>query len=221
MHRKYLLSLLPLFWLGGSNAALAGDRYAITITNLMPGQEIAPIIAASHKPRTNLFKLGEPASRQLAQLAEEGSTGPLSSLLVKDNGVSSIGSFGGHLQPGKSTEIIIDAAKGFNRISLAAMIIPTNDGFIALDNVDAPQLAYSTVTYYAPVYDAGSEFNDESCRSIPGGYPECASPGTRVSGQPEGFVHIHAGIQGIGDFTPAQRDWKNPAAKITIRRLDD
>jgi hypothetical protein len=34
-----------------------------------------------------------------------------------------------------------------------------------------------------------------------------------------GDVFIHAGIHGIGDLAPAQFDWKNPVAKITITAM--
>jgi hypothetical protein len=80
------------------------------------------------------------------------------------------------------------------------------------------------LTLYSPAYDAGSERNDELCASIPGDYPECSGPsspgnGDKPTGGEEGFIHIHAGIHGIGDYKPAQRDWRNPVAKITIRRV--
>lgn len=40
-------------------------------------------------------------------------------------------------------------------------------------------------------------------------------------GGEEGYVHIHAGIHGIGDFMASDRDWRNPVAEITVERLDD
>lgn len=223
MRHKNISLLLLLLCLTDLGAANALDRYVITITNLMPNQEIAPIIAASHKPKVNLFREGSEASPELETLAEEGAVGPLALQLRNDTAVNSVGTYNAHLQPGKSAKITIDAGQGFNRISLAAMIVPTNDGFIALNNVAAPK-ANQLMTYYSPAYDAGSEFNDESCLTIPGGYPECNRPGAGsnpIIGKQEGFVHIHAGIHGVGDFLQAQRDWKNPAAKITIRRLSN
>jgi hypothetical protein len=33
------------------------------------------------------------------------------------------------------------------------------------------------------------------------------------------FVHIHAGIHGVGDLQEATHDWRNPVARIAIRRL--
>jgi hypothetical protein len=32
-------------------------------------------------------------------------------------------------------------------------------------------------------------------------------------------VHVHAGMHGIGNFIAADRDWRNPVALITVRRL--
>ena len=76
-----------------------------------------------------------------------------------------------------------------------------------------------TLTLRAPAYDAGSEINDELCSSIPGPFfTECNGPGGGGSpGGGEGFVHIHRGIHGVGDFEPSERDWKNDVAQIRIR----
>jgi hypothetical protein len=66
-----------------------------------------------------------------------------------------------------------------------------------------------------PAYDAGTELNDELCENIPG--PLCG--GGAVSAESgEGFVHIANGIHGIGDLAPELYDWRNPVAKVTIRR---
>jgi hypothetical protein len=35
----------------------------------------------------------------------------------------------------------------------------------------------------------------------------------------EGFVRISEGIHGVGDLPANLWDWRNPVAKITIRRL--
>ena len=43
---------------------------------------------------------------------------------------------------------------------------------------------------------------------------DCGAPGGG-----EGYVHIHAGIHGVGNLNPALRDWRNPVAKISIRRI--
>jgi len=92
--------------------------------------------------------------------------------------------------------------------------------FFALNGAEGPR-GDATLTLYSPAYDAGGERNDELCASIPGPFfAECGGPGggAKVGGG-EGYVHIHAGIHGIGDLIPAMRDWRNPVAQITIRRV--
>lgn len=69
----------------------------------------------------------------------------------------------------------------------------------------------------AEAYDAGSEANSESCTYIPG--PPCGNAEVRDTGDAEGFVHVHAGVHGIGDLDPAMHDWRNPVAEITIKRV--
>ena len=101
------------------------------------------------------------------------------------------------------------------------MLIPTNDAFVALNGVPLPR-GYDKVTMTAVAYDSGSERNDELCASIPGPlFIECGGSGggAAPAGGEEGYVHIHAGIHGVGNLQAAQRDWRNPVALITVRRL--
>lgn len=185
--------------------------YQVTVTNMTRGQVFTPVLVATHKSRFNLFTIGEPVIDELAQLAEGGDTVPLADYL--QTMVNTIGSIavseGGPFAAGESVEVQVPAYKGYNRLSLASMLAITNDGFIALKGVSARNR-----TYFSPVYDAGSETNDELVENIPGPGGEGYNP----DDEGEGFVHIHAGIHGIGDL-PAYEDldWRNPAAKITTR----
>lgn len=198
------------------------SRLEITVTNLTRGQQFTPILVATHKRGIKIFEAGQPASSQLATLAEEGDTGPLSVLLSSNPNVRSVVTGSGLTNPGQSTTIVIDRRGRFPRISVAAMLIPTNDAFFSVTDVSGPR-SQGEVVLYSPAYDAGSERNDEQCGSIPGpSFNECggAGGGGRI-GQGEGFVHIHAGIHGIGSFKPSNRDWRNPVAKIVIRQAKE
>jgi hypothetical protein len=158
-------------------------------------------------------------------LAEEGDTAPLTQLLLATPGVRDVaysglppGSF---VAPGQSKTVVVEAGRGADHISVAAMLIPTNDGFFALNGVQAPK-GNGVLTYVSPAYDSGSERNDELCASIPGpNFAECggAGGGGQPAGGEEGYVHIHAGIHGIGNFNASARDWRNPVPHITIRRI--
>ena len=49
---------------------------------------------------------------------------------------------------------------------------------------------------------------------------ECGGPGGGdMVGGGEGVIHVHRGMQGVGDFNASMRDWRNPVARITILRL--
>lgn len=189
-------------------------KYAVTITNLTPGQTFTPILVATHNHKVSLFTLGSPASTELSTLAEGGDIQPLTDLLTASGNTADTQTNGALLAPGKSVTIKVTANPGMRFISLAAMLIPTNDAFVSLNRVPLPLLASS---HYAFAYDAGSEPNDELCANIPG--PVCGGEGTSANAGGEGYVHIHSGIHGIGDLKANVRDWRNPVARIVIRRV--
>ncbi len=222
MRIRYLC-LLATAWLAFAATAVQADddhrpHYQVTITNLTAGQSFTPFLLVSHRAAPALmFSAGEPASDALAALAEGGATGPLQTAVDADPRVGASVAGNSLLDPGASLTLKIAARPGKDRLSLAAMLIPTNDAFVALQNVALPR-GHKTRTLYAPAYDAGSEPNDELCVSIPG--PVCQGSGGSPGTSGEGFVHIHSGIHGIGDLLASQRDWRNPVARIVIRRAD-
>lgn len=195
-----------------TSASPRGDYYLVTITNLTRAESFTPILVASHKRGLRLFQLGSEASNELTMLAEGGKTAPLSDMLAANKRVTATSVSSGLLAPGASVTVKVPA-KDAHYISLASMLVPTNDGFIALNNV---RVGEHVKTFYSPAYDAGTEMNDEICVDIPG--PVCGGEGYSPNAAGEGYVHIHSGIHGIGDLSAATYDWRNPVAKITVRR---
>lgn len=196
--------------------ASGAANYEVTITNLTRAQVFTPILVASHRKGVEILQLGSVASEELSALAEGGDVAPLTAVLEAKPKVVSTANSGGLLMPGASVTVTVSARHGANEISLAAMMIPTNDSFIALNGVSAPRGGKAMV-YYSPGYDAGSELNDESCLNIPG--PVCGGEGGSPGAGGEGYVHISGGIQGIADLAADTYDWRNPTAKIVIRRV--
>ena len=202
-----------------STTALADGNtaYQVTITNITNSINFTPILVTSHRRGVSLYEPGSPASAELAAIAEGGDTAPLAAVLEADPRVADVQNSGGLLEPGQSVTVTVSARRGARYISLASMMLPTNDGFIALNSVQAPR--HGSVTYYSQGFDAGSEPNDELCISIPG--PTCGGEGPSPGVDGEGYVHINRGIHGIGDLAPDVYDWRNPVAAITITRTHD
>ncbi|MDX2428809.1 MAG: spondin domain-containing protein [Xanthomonadales bacterium] len=215
-----------------STAAFASDyhygkghsksrTFAVTITNITSSQVFTPVLVASHTNRVSFFELGAEPSGELADLAEGGATDGLQMKLdglvrdVMDTNTSGITPNGDPLiDPGESVTIYITGSRKFNRLSLAGMLLPTNDTFVAIDSM--PLTRYHSART-ALAYDAGSEINDELCMNIPG--PQCG--GAPFSeGLAEGYVHISRGISGEGDLKASDYDWRNPVARVTVKLVD-
>ena len=206
-----LLSLL----LVSAPAFASDDTYAVTITNVTAGQSFTPLLAITHKKGHPLFMLGSPASPELTRIAEGGDTMPFKQGLMASGMAFDAASGGGLLGPGESVTLHVKSKGEFKFLTVAGMLLPTNDGVIALNGMKLPKRSMSMMV---PAYDGGTEINDELCANIPG--PHCGgAPFSDEDG--EGFVHVHPGIHGVGDLLASERDWKNPVARITVTRMDD
>ena len=196
-----------------SNLSFAqGPQYRVTVTNITKNQIFTPIIGVGHTSAVSLFTLGQQASEELAAIAESGDIAPMQALLSEVSNVSTSATEG-LLMPGSSAEFIVTGNYNDMRLSLAAMLLPTNDTFVAVNSLRVPYFG-SAVTF-ARAYDAGSETNDELCASIPG--PQCGgSPGSPED-DGEGFVHVSSGIHGIGDLKPSVYDWRDAVARVEVQ----
>ena len=205
------------------NGSPAPRTYAVTITNITSGQAFTPVLVATHKAEASFFELGAAPSPELADLAEGGATSGLQMLLnglpefVMDTNTSGITPDGNPLiNAGESVTVYITGNRDYNRLSLAGMLLPTNDTFVAVNSMPLPRRYAAGM---ALAYDAGSEKNDELCANIPG--PQCGGMGEAFSdGLYEGFVHISRGISGEGDLNASDYDWRNPVARVTVRLMD-
>ena len=216
------------------SAKRAGPTLKITITNLTGGpggetttpegmsaggQVFTPILVANHKAGVSLFTLGQPASVPLQDLAESGDTSMLKSALTSNPDVLDVQTTDPKpLPPGQSVTLTVKTKDGFDHISVAAMLVPTNAGFFALNDVEVPN-GNKSITVYSPAYDAGSKADDELCANIPGPPNVCKGTGFINTPTGVGFVHIHSGIHGIGDLSETFFDWQNPVAQIVIQRV--
>lgn len=189
--------------------------YEVTVTNLTKGQSFTPILGATHARSVSAFTVGEQASDELAVLAESGGIDPLKNALESNPKVADTAASEGLLTPGQSTTLTIETKRGLNRLTVAAMLIPTNDAFMAINSVKLPR--FKGATYYATAYDAGSETNDENCQFIPG--PVCGGEGVSENDTGEGYIYPSPGISGEADLSSLQYNWQGRVAKIEVKRV--
>lgn len=211
-----LLIVAPFLYPSAAHADGGGKAFEVTITNITKGEIFTPIMVASHGQGVSLFSTGEAASTELEMLAESGDTGPLSKSLEQAGALDVVTS-GDVLPPGQSVTVHVRTNRWNSRVSIAAMLVPSNDAFVAINGVQGPRF-YRSKTVMSPAYDAGTEINDEMCVSIPGPPFICTGEGYNAEGG-EGYVYIHQGIHGIGDLPEADHDWRNPVAKVKIRQI--
>lgn len=216
-HRLFAIltfASIALFALQAQAQPAFARNYEVTITNLTEAQAFTPILLATHLPSMSLFTPGDEASDALAELAEGGATGPLEAeLALFPDEVLDVVTTGGLLMPGESVTVEIAGDVFRRRLSFAGMLIPTNDTFVGLDSMVLPARSNTALV---PAYDAGAEPNDELCANIPG--PVCGGEGASPSEGGEGYIFISQGIQGIGDLDADVYDWRNPVARVEIRR---
>jgi len=198
-------------------SAQASDvMYEVQITNVTKGQSFTPIIVITDRHAVPFFELGEAASAELASLAEGGNTDPLAEQFVAE-GSHVHQDDGGLLGPGETRVLLVSAQRKARRVSLAGMLLPTNDTFMALNSVRLPRFGQATYTVRA--YDAGTEANDQDCANIPG--PLCGGEADSAADDTdEGYVYVSNGFHdlGTGRLEPETYDWRNPVAVIKIER---
>jgi hypothetical protein len=192
--------------------------YEVTITNITKGQVFSPPVLVSHNRNVALFELGEPALHELAIVAEDGDGGPLVDLLNSLPEVADARASMAPILPGASAVFELTSNPTARVLSVVSMMVNTNDAIFAIDSEALPRFRRTSKTYYALGYDAGSEGNNEDCAFVPG--PACPgdSGNLRSTGDSEGYVHVHNGVHGVADLVPADYDWRNPVAVITVVR---
>lgn len=221
-------------------AAQAADL-TVTLTNLTRATWFTPLLVTAHPTSFKSFTAGMAASVEIQSIAEAGNTDAMQTILPA--GSSKVfNPANGPLKPGGSTTTISftgGAGTSNSQLSILAMMVPTNDGFIALNAIDIPTTP-GTYTYDVKAYDSGTEANDEK-KAAAGGINQpgmifppflndangnlASSINPNASGfasaAKEGFVHIHRGILGSAAAGASALDntvyrWLNPVARVVL-----
>lgn len=196
--------------------------YRVTIENLTENQTITPGVVASHEPSFRVFKRNQPASNGIAQLSENGGVPVLVDELSAESSVADVAVAGdAPIAPGGSASTLITTTSSASRVSVAAMLICSNDGFAGVSSIQTSSHG-SEATAYGRAYDAGSEINTQDfddlvppCSGIPDTGTGMSNPALAENGK----VKYHNGIANRGDLTPEANGWEDPVIKVTIERV--
>jgi hypothetical protein len=236
MRSKLLGTFFGLLFLSSfAVGQAAAAEFSVTVKNLTNGTWFTPLLITAHDKYTDVFETGEPASDELQAVAEGGDISGLVSLVGGEDADTVANPAGGLLAPGASVDgVFLDTDRTRNRyLSIVAMLLPTNDGFVGLDSLRIPRIPGS-YTYYLNGYDAGTEANDElitggdapgvpGIPADPGGND--GTGGTGAAGHDANpTVHIHRGVLGdtdplggISDLDSTVHRWQNPVAEVIIK----
>jgi hypothetical protein len=216
------------------SASAFAASYKVEVQNLTQGIYFAPLLVATHGSEVSLFQAGIPASANLQKLAEGADNSGFITQLNAAGAMPIQNPAGGLLAPG--AKVMVDLGmpdEQHRQLSIIGMIVPSNDGFVALHKLALPTVP-GTYTYMVNAYDAGTEANDEirggGAPGVPGlpvAPPLEAKVGTGGAGivgaSIEGFVHIHRGVigdtsmvGGSSDLNAATQRWLNPIGRITV-----
>ncbi len=231
--KKFGVAMFSALTLCSVNFSAQAAQWDISITNLTHGNLFTPLLAAGHDNNSHLFQVGMAATAGVTAMAE---CGDLTSLLDEAGvlGADTISNLaGGPLSAGDTTTGTLMTSGGNNYLSIAAMILPTNDAFVGLDAQKIPVEA-GTYTFYLNGYDAGTEQNDElvqaaaECAVDVPGFPDPTDIGGTLGEGVAGpdsnnNIHIHRGLLGdtnpgggISDVNSTIHRWQNPVAKVVV-----
>ena len=228
---KRLSALLAILALAAAPAQ-ARDL-SVTVTNLTHGIYFTPLLIAAHSSDVEVFTPGRAASPALTAMAECGDISSLVAELEAADADIAANPAMGVLAPGAEASAVVAAADSNDHLSLVAMMLPTNDGFIGLAARPVPEEPgdYSFELYG---YDAGTEANDElldtsGCTpgmpgipADPGGHGGTGGSGVAVD-ELNDTVHVHRGnlgdslpTGGVSDLDSTVHRWLNPVARVRL-----
>lgn len=205
------------------------------------GQWFTPPIIATHRKATGLFTVGESASFEVKEIAENGNLSPTQGTLLENRRVDEVvvAASGNPppLAPANEVTVTLSGDRGRKYLSFVSMLIRTDDGFTGVDTLRLPKKVDDEVVVETASYDAGMEINTEDVADI---VPPCqalngvsSSDSGTVTSDPNlaenGVIHPHPGINstadtdpndGGDDLTRAAHGWSDPVGQITITRTE-
>jgi hypothetical protein len=234
-------AVLAVTAMAGAGAVAAADvegeaSYRVTVANLAYGQPQTPPLVVLHGAEASLVEAGAPASEGLQQLAENGNAQVFVEALTDAEGIGAVavgeqpivsGGVPGAAELPSFTTIEISGPAEAGLISIASMLMCTNDGFSIVHDAELPAEVGGSAVFYSDAYDAGTEVNTESfadlvppCQGLVGVSTDAEGAGASNPELAEGgVVAPHAGIRGEADLDAMTYAVAEHPALIVVERI--
>ncbi|MBX2880830.1 MAG: spondin domain-containing protein [Granulosicoccus sp.] len=201
--------------------------FQISATNLTTGQPFSPPLLILHDGSYQLFSVGESAGNGLEVLAEGGDGSALTAEVTDLATVYATAAGDAPVGPGASGSWVISDPDNHSALSLtmATMLVNTNDAFTGINSMDLSALAVGeSMDLTAIAYDSGTEANSESVGTIPG--PADGGEGFNAARDDlNDQVTMHSGVVSQADglsesILGEQHRFLNPVIHITVSRTE-
>lgn len=197
-----------------AQAQTQAQNYQLTVRNITERQPISPPIVVIHDSNAVLLPSSAERLDGLEEFAESGSKPALMESLRNRSGVKEVIEFGGVIQPQAQQTIFSNlTAEPGDHISVLGMMTCTNDAvaFGTAIITDAKTPAFGS----GVAYDAGTENNDESRRTVP--CLDGAGVSNPDTADGEGRIVRHPGIAVTGDLG-AVFGWERTVMEFVVDR---
>jgi len=202
--------------------------FNVTVLNMTNAQPLSPVAVIAHQDGYSFFSIGSTATVGLEEMEEGGDDSAFLAEADADAMVTVTASGAMPIGPGASEVVTVDLLESElpgTRISVATMLVNTNDAFSGLDAILVDSMAVGELLRFRSIaYDAGTEADSEQATAIPG--PAGGGEGFNAARDDQADqVSMHSGVVSrddgfaTSDLTEQHR-FDNPVAQILIVRTD-
>tara|TARA_R110001592_G_scaffold138511_5_gene357759 strand:- start:61152 stop:61883 length:732 start_codon:yes stop_codon:yes gene_type:complete len=221
-----VLKLFSVFLASSILMACSDDKdvakvaYEVEIVNLTNNQPFSPLALRAHGAAYSAWTVGESASLGIEYIAESGDNTEFLGTASSKKSASGTGI----IAPGETAVIDLNSKVTDLYFTAVTMLVNTNDAFAGITglNLSSLQIGDNTVVYL-PIYDAGTEANNELAGTIPG--PADGGTGFDAARDDVNFVAMHPGVVSVDDgyadsILEGSHKFDGPAAMLKITRIN-
>jgi hypothetical protein len=194
--------------------------YEVEIVNLTHNQPFSPLALRAHDASYKAWVVGESASLGIEHIAEAGDNTEFLGTASSKKSASGTGI----IAPGETAVIDLNSKVTDLNLTAVTMLVNTNDAFAGITGLNLNGLNVGeNIVVYLPVYDAGTEANDELAGTIPG--PADGGTGFDAERDDVDFVAMHPGVVGVNDgyeqsVLDGSHKFDGPAAMLKVTRIN-